>query len=122
MKEMTYIANRIKEILDKGAIDGFDYVIVSYGPHPCAYIRIPEGHPFYDKDYDDVALDVHGGLTYSGNLSHLDGVEPGFYLGWDYAHIGDYVGYYDSNDKKWTTEEILEEVKGAIAQVRLLND
>jgi len=33
----------------------------------CGYVGVPEGHPWFGKDYDDIqAADVHGGLTYAG--------------------------------------------------------
>jgi hypothetical protein len=33
--------------------------------HWCGYIYIPQGHPDYAADYNDVVVHVHGGLTYS---------------------------------------------------------
>lgn len=35
------------------------------------YVLIPKGHKFYGLEYDDIDVNVHGGLTYSG-----------IYLGW----------------------------------------
>jgi hypothetical protein len=29
------------------------------------YVLIPEGHPDHGKPYDDIDVDVHGGLTYA---------------------------------------------------------
>lgn len=29
------------------------------------YVAVPKDHPFYGKDYDDVEVDVHGGLTFA---------------------------------------------------------
>ncbi len=29
------------------------------------YVLIPPGHSFYNKDYDDIDADVHGGLTFA---------------------------------------------------------
>ena len=34
----------------------------------CAYVGVPEGHPAYGQDYDDVDVDAHGGLTALGPL------------------------------------------------------
>jgi hypothetical protein len=31
----------------------------------CGYVGITEGHPDFEKDYDSVAAEVHGGLTFS---------------------------------------------------------
>ena len=122
MKEMIYQANRITEILCEGTYKNVQFVIVSYGLHPCAYIRIPENNKYYKKDFCDVELEfpVNGGITYSDNLKRL-GFEEGFWYGWDYAHYSDFSGtdlMFDenlrTNGKKWTTEEILEEVHNAI--------
>lgn len=117
------------EILDEGVYDGFHYVILSLGSHPCAYIELPNTHKYYGKDYDNVPIYCHGGLTYSDvegivfpkdNPSHRDG----YWIGWDYAHLGDFYYYgtphieFDIFSKKWTTEEIFEEVKDVIKQLK----
>lgn len=84
----------------------------------CAYLGIPENHPLANKDYSDLPLAVHGGLTFAGTG---EGV---FWYGWDYGHSGDYAFYYDeppligrfdhSDEKKWTIEEIEKEVNEAL--------
>ena len=51
--------------------------------HRCGYVGVPEGHPLYGKHYDDVDVDVHGGLTFSND-------EDGLWLfGYDCAHFDD---------------------------------
>ena len=47
--------------------------------HRCGYVTVPEGHPHYGKGYDDVRVDVHGGLTYADEGT----------FGFDCAHIDD---------------------------------
>jgi hypothetical protein len=49
--------------------------------HLCGYITVGADHPWYSLGYDEVDVDVHGGLTYS------DKGEFGF----DCAHAGDLV-------------------------------
>lgn len=77
-------------------------------------------------NYDDERLDniaVHGGFTFFGK-SHWDSNDTTSYLGWDYSHLGDYAGYFETypsifsvyESKKWTTSEIFEEVKSVINQ------
>lgn len=133
MKEMNYINAKepIKEILLEDDYLGYHFLIVSYGIHPCAYVEIPKDHRWHGKKYDDEELyniDCHGGLTYADNLSHVLGTEESnqrWFIGWDYAHAGDFEGYYlderwggsFKDDKKWTTEEILNEVKTVIEQI-----
>ncbi len=64
----------------------------------CGYCGVPPSHPMYGKHYDDVAVDVHGGLTYSdrcqkeGPICHTP--KPGepddlYWFGFDCAHLGD---------------------------------
>lgn len=135
MKEMVYlnVMEPSNDILYEGDYLGFHFIIVSYGIHPCAYVEIPKDHKWFGKDYDEKELEdivCHGGLTYADNLDHVLGKEQAkdrWFIGWDYAHAGDYEGYYlDSRfnfspfkkDKKWTTEEIYEEVKNVIKQIK----
>ena len=33
--------------------------------HRCGYVTVPEGHHCAGKDYDELDVDVHGGLTYA---------------------------------------------------------
>ena len=126
MKEMKYGFNLLNktEILDDGNYKGYNYVIVNYGMHPCAYIEIPKGHRFYEKDYEEIDLDCHGGLTFSDFRDF--GFGEKYYIGWDYAHLGDYIGarsfpsfneYAGGTDKRWTTAEILDEVREVIEQI-----
>lgn len=134
MKEMIYKhfdenGQEVIDMLDEGVYKGFHYVIVSYGTHPCAYVEIPGGHKLYDVSNKDelVDIDCHGGITYvsttglikPNNENHRDG----HWIGWDYAHACDYIGYLPvdftitNGLKKWTTKEILEEVKDVIEQL-----
>ncbi len=131
MKEMIYQKDRKIELLEKGTCFGYEYYILNLGTHPTAYINIPIKHKFYGKHYDDIHnkydIEVHGGLTYSKN--HLwisDNKEiKGWFIGWDYGHYGDYAGYEEMlpknirvGGKKWTTEEIREEVYNVCKQLK----
>jgi len=85
----------------------------------CGYVGVPEGHPAFEKGYDDVSqadgeyISVHGGLTFanrcadtadeSKHICHKPA--PGesdnvWWLGFDCAHSGDlcpsYAGRYGS--------------------------
>jgi hypothetical protein len=57
--------------------------------HRCGYVRVPPGHKFHGKDYDDVNVEVHGGLTFAKiePCAHEDGT--GWWFGFDCAHSGD---------------------------------
>lgn len=118
MKEMVYMNKSILDLLDSGIYNGYQYRIVSRGLHPCAYVELPEGHKYYGLDYNDIPVDCHGSLTYS--YIYVDGLfsGTGWWIGWDYAHSGDYTGLnLCEHWKKWTTAEILEEVKQVIDQL-----
>lgn len=95
-----------------------------------AYVGIPEDHELAGKNYDDIDVNCHGGLTYSGKGG--DGFLPkGYYwYGWDYAHLGDYCWYesdgYEprfidrTRDHKWTIEEVEKDSWSAIYEFRKL--
>jgi hypothetical protein len=62
----------------------------------CGYVGVPKEHPAYGKAYDDVDVNVHGGLTYAapcrGHICHVP--EPGmpddvFWFGFDCGHFMD---------------------------------
>lgn len=54
------------------------------------YVRLPAEHPSFPKGYDDIEVDVSGGLTY--------GVDGDGWVGFDTAHAGDI----------WTEEALRE--------------
>ena len=129
MKEMQYQLEGKREVLDTGYCFGLLYFILNLGSHPTAYIKIPENSKYYCKNMGEIDLDVHGGVTYTDNhlyISESQKIE-GWFIGWDYAHYGDYAGYEEifpqdlrTAGKKWTTQEIYEEVKDACYQI--IND
>lgn len=135
MKEMIYDPeNRKVVLLDSGKYKDFSYYIVShYGEYPLAYIKIPDGLKIDCENYEDYEsnnhiVSPHGGFTYGCEndippmLDGIDGITSGNYLGWDYAHCGDYIGFFNDEalfGKKWTTKEILEQIKNTIEEIML---
>ena len=109
-------------VLEQNTYQGYEYVVVSYGGHPCAYVRIPENHPLYNDvvndGHDYLNISCHGGLTFDGTPIC---VTDGYWIGWDYAHYGDYIGYADTTfnveSKKWSTEEMIDECIDVIGQL-----
>jgi hypothetical protein len=59
--------------------------------HLCGYVDLPKGHKYYGKQYDEIPLDVHGGLTYAeGKKNNV------WTIGFDCAHFGDLIpGIYE---------------------------
>lgn len=127
MKQMKYNTKRIIEVLDSGTCNGYNYYILNLGTHPTAYVEIPKNHKFYRKHYDEISIDVHGGLTYSKDKLFLgkENKENSWFIGWDYAHLGDFSGFEmlfsnfsNNEDKKWTTEEIQADVFDVCRQLK----
>lgn len=68
--------------------------------HRCGYVGVPKDSPLYGMDYDNNKLRevmVHGGLTYSNNMSTLSSpyitmmknVSDYWWFGFDCGHSGD---------------------------------
>ena len=124
MKEMIYSAKRLNspEMLTDGEYKGFHFYVLNLGTHPCAYVDVTETN-LNRKDYEDIDISCHGGLTYSEEcLRTVD--KKGWFIGWDYAHCSDFAGYelnmpvyMRTNGKRWTTAEIVEECKQVIDQI-----
>lgn len=129
-KRMVYQAQPKREVLLEGKFKNYQFYILNLGTHPTAYIEIPKESYLFEKEYNEIYdmgldIDVHGGLTYSSKNLYIDkDIKKGWFIGWDYAHYGDYLGYeemYPSElrtyEKRWTTEEIFNEVCCAIDQI-----
>lgn len=133
IKEMKYKENRELELLYNNRYKNYNFYILSLGTHPTAYVEIPENNSLFKKDYNDIDISVHGGLTYSRDYLCIekDVKINGWFIGWDYAHFDDYVGfldkygtmfnnlgiYGDDNGKKHTTKEIIEDCISVIEQI-----
>lgn len=92
-----------KILREEGNRKGFVYkdslgLILRVNPeksgHLCGYVRVGKKLGTLDFDeYDDLGIEVHGGITYSGMISG----EEGYWLGFDCAHAGDLSPAYDSD-------------------------
>lgn len=120
MKEMIYGGEGgLLGVEDIG--DGYKLAVTNTkGSHPCAYVQWPDIEKL--ETYDDIWVDaeVHGGFTFLGTLKttyDLDGI----WLGWDYAHLGDYLGFDllpKRTDKKWTSEEVRQEALEVLKAIK----
>ena len=118
-KEITY--GEKPYIAYDDIIGGRQVFIIYIGSHPCAYI---ESNINYYGKRQDFLEPVHWGFTFYDTLLHWKNELPGYdeekmkkyYIGWDYGHLSDYATYKNQNfeGKKWTTDEIIEEIKRAI--------
>ena len=124
LKPMEYHAEHKREVLGEGVHDGYLWAIISLGTHPCAYVEIPEEHPWFEKKYQRLRhVRCNGGLTYSdyGPVGSSN-ERNAWWIGWDYAHPNDYAPREEiigeQRGKQWTTEEIFAEVKEVIRQAK----
>ena len=73
-------------------IDFLPFIPHGYGN---GYIGLPNTHPWYEKDYNDIDVNIHGGLTFSEPADKLDWKEikpkhkGGWVVGFDCMHYGD---------------------------------
>lgn len=121
LEPIVYYDHRIEPIrIADGEYRGIPFYVLSLGTHPCAYVNIAQSG-IMTIDPNDISC--HGGVTYTSN--RLATVEhEGTFIGWDYAHWGDYNGYLGAtngyasvDDKRWTTEEIVAECENVIDQI-----
>lgn len=98
--------------LEHGTEDGIDWATVRapiYGAVN-GYVRIPEDHPWHGLGYDDIDVEVHGGLTYANEG----------WVGFDTLHAGDYwpgSPYRLEGDRHWTAEQVAEETRALARRV-----
>ena len=116
LKEMHYTCDEICENLATGTYKGHEYVVRNYGSHPCCYVSIPEGQAINEN-----SIVCHGGITYNGESlpdeEHVDGL---WWIGWDYAHCGDYI--FTGRDPKphekcWCSAELERDCLKVIDQL-----
>ena len=109
-------------VLYSGTYRDIDYFVAnSSGWNPCAYIRLqlidPDPSRVKASDFDFIRC--HGGVTFVGTINGIYwGDEcfypkPGFYVGWDYTHAGDYDVVLGEG-VRYTTSKICYDCKVAI--------
>lgn len=75
------------------------------------YVKVVEGNRYYDKDYNDIDLYPHGGVTFSGFIDNTENFpSTGFWIGFDTAHSGDDI-------KKWPKDMVIKETIKLFKQV-----
>ena len=79
------------------------------------YVILPKGHKYHGIDYNDIPVDIHGGLTYSRDIEYFstDKVEAesgAWVIGFDTAHHGDTLA-------KWPKERVQEEANKLLKQM-----
>lgn len=72
----------------------------------CGYVGMSESHPFFGKEYDDIPINVHGGLTFSDacqkssdpahGICHIADNDNVWWVGFDTAHAFDFMPAMDA--------------------------
>ncbi len=76
--------------------------------HRCGYVTLPKNHICYEFSYDDVPVEVHGGLTYGGKDCY----------GFDCGHAGDRSSdEEESRGHFWTLDEVVKETNKLAEQL-----
>lgn len=111
--------------------------------HRCGYVGIPRGHKLYGVPYDEINVDVHGGLTFGEtyNTYPVENKEGLYYIGFDCGHYGDNLDVSlmeeltpkhqvelrkmcllgmndDVNGYLWTREDVENELKHMVIQIK----
>ena len=80
----------------------------------CGYVRVPYWHPVYEKNYNDIEIQCHGGLTFSDHkllgTSYL-----GWWIGFDCAH-------YDDVDNPKDMDFVRQECRNIVDQLQQMED
>jgi len=79
--------------------------------HLCGYVRIPEWSRYYGKLDSDIDLNVHGGIT----ASNIENKEH--WIGFDCAHIFDYIPYYEDHNPEGATYKDVGFVAGQLLRL-----
>lgn len=79
------------------------------------YVGIPKGHPLYEKDYWEISVNCHGGLTYSENRLIDQPDKDTWWIGFDSGHYGD---GYDLT----AALELFKDFPETLEQINKMND
>jgi hypothetical protein len=88
------------------------------------YVLIPKGHKYHGVHYDNIPVDVHGGLTFGeevddrliaiwGNILNSSDIGT-WCVGFDTGHLGD-------NSKNWTKKSVQKETESLANQLEELS-
>lgn len=112
------------DVLYHGRFGDYEYMVVSFGMYPCAYVMVP--NRMHDStDFKGANIDCHGGISFSGIprplVDHED-YQDTRWIGWDYAHQGDCFAVPENGGKAWTTEEMVRDCLDVIRQLQALEE
>lgn len=84
---LSMMADCPEDVLATGNHLGFDWVVMRGAARAfrCGYIRVPAGHPWHERDREDIDVRVHGSITWQ----ETDDSGEGSWLGFDCGHAWD---------------------------------
>lgn len=99
-------------ILSSGTHENFDWAVLHNGMgYRCGYVRVPSGHPWEGKDYNEIDANVHGGLTYGDR--DKDG---SWWIGFDCGH------YCDARDPSLSMPKPIRALTKATLDIGVIRD
>jgi hypothetical protein len=92
--------------------------------HNCGYIVLGKEHQYFGKGYYDVPdFEVHGGLTFAGNIEDVAPEGETWALGFDAAHMGDKTfGYSAPGDTFKDVDYMANECESLAEQIKESKD
>lgn len=123
IKEDFDYASKNPKLCALGEYKGRTFIVIYVGTHPCAYVACETDLYKQQDEQENFSSLVHGGFTWYGSLGHwtryFHNVDPKIlakkYVGWDYAHFGDYSRFYEDgmwekpdDFTKWTTDDLID--------------
>jgi len=85
--------------------NGLNFSDKLFGGWGNGYVGLPKWHPYYKLHYDNIPINIHGGLTFS----ELDEDEDLWVIGFDTNHFMDDI-------VKWSFENVKEETEHLMNQ------
>jgi hypothetical protein len=89
--------------------------------HLCGYVGLPKKHKYYNKGYDDIPVEVHGGLTFSEDTLQRQPEKNLWWIGFDCAHSGDVAHFY-FNPPTIREDETYKDMKYVETEIKSLVD
>lgn len=103
-------------------------LFMPYG-YRCGYVGLPKISKYYKKEYDDIPVKCHEGLTYSRSMLHLQNDKDTWWIGFDCAHYNDlndydkaveYFGFCGENEALKIFNDILNDVHEPLGTIKTL--
>ncbi len=97
--------------------EGIRFIVMRGPAALCGYVGLPKDHPLAGYGYDDLPVQAHYGLTFSGHGKSGSWPDGYWWYGWDYGHCGDRCFYEDelpkrfivSDEKQWLVEDVVKD-------------